>query len=227
MRVLDVGCGHGDVTLIAAGLVGPSGQVLGIDRDARAVEAARHRAREAGIDTVTVEARDIDAPPVGPFDAIVGRRVLMYQADPARSLRRLAGSLRPGGIVAFHEHAAIDPLSSADLPLHRLAQGWLRETVRREGGHVMIGLDLHGVMTRAGLFVEHVLAETSVQTPTQPYPLASIVQAVHARIVDAAVATAEEVGIETLQQRLDAERVASGAVYVADLMVGAWARKAD
>ena len=43
MRVLDLGCGMGDVSLLAADLVGPSGSVLGVDRDAAALDRARAR----------------------------------------------------------------------------------------------------------------------------------------------------------------------------------------
>ena len=48
MRVLDLGCGAGDVTLLAAERVGPSGLVVGIDRDARSHDAANERARRCG-----------------------------------------------------------------------------------------------------------------------------------------------------------------------------------
>lgn len=225
MRVLDVGCGTGDVALLAADLVGPGGQVLGIDRSGRMIEAARDRALAAGVANVTFKARDIDAPSAGPFDAIVGRRVLMYHPDPARAVRDLAASLRPGGIVAFHEHAAIGPVASGDLPLHRTVQAWLGETVRRESGNALMGLDLHRVLTHAGLLVEEVRAEAIVQTPTQPYPLGAIARAVLDRIVEQEVATADEVDIESLERRLDHERAASGATYVGDTMFGAWARK--
>src|SRR5882757_11549895 len=44
MRVLDVGCGPGDVSFLAARLVGPTGEVVGVDRAAAAVAAARGRA---------------------------------------------------------------------------------------------------------------------------------------------------------------------------------------
>ena len=36
-RVLDIGSGVGDVAMLAAGLVGPSGEVLGVERDARSI----------------------------------------------------------------------------------------------------------------------------------------------------------------------------------------------
>src|SRR5262245_17165364 len=44
MRVLDIGCGIGDVSLLAADLVGPSGAVLGVDRSAESVAIAERRA---------------------------------------------------------------------------------------------------------------------------------------------------------------------------------------
>ena len=48
MRVLDIGCGAGDVSMLLADAVGPSGLVVAIDREARAVETARSRAEVAG-----------------------------------------------------------------------------------------------------------------------------------------------------------------------------------
>ena len=47
-RVLDIGSGVGDVALLAARLVGPSGKVVGIERDPRSLARARARAAEAG-----------------------------------------------------------------------------------------------------------------------------------------------------------------------------------
>ena len=52
MRVLEVGCGVGDVSLLAARIVGPGGSVLGVDRAADSIETARGRAREAGLENV-------------------------------------------------------------------------------------------------------------------------------------------------------------------------------
>src|SRR5215471_5878887 len=49
MRVLDVGCGSGDVALLAADLVGPRGEVIGADRSAAAVDRATARAQASDI----------------------------------------------------------------------------------------------------------------------------------------------------------------------------------
>ena len=105
MKVLDIGSGAGDVALLAAGLVGPEGSVVGVDLNPSVLEVARERASRAGLANVTtfVEA-DAGSPELGQdFDAVVGRFVLQHLPDPAATLRVLSGRVRPGGIIAFLE----------------------------------------------------------------------------------------------------------------------------
>jgi ubiquinone/menaquinone biosynthesis C-methylase UbiE len=99
MRVLDIGCGRGDVAFMAARLVGEHGQVVGVDREPGALAVARARALELELSRVAFVEGDFAAVPPehGPFDAAVGRRVLMYQPDPVGSVRALARALRPPG----------------------------------------------------------------------------------------------------------------------------------
>ncbi|TIN33574.1 MAG: methyltransferase domain-containing protein, partial [Mesorhizobium sp.] len=80
MRVLDIGCGVGDVSLLAGRLVGPSGRVLGVDRSAGAVDIAGRRATESGQCYWTRFATgELDTfSPDETFDAVIGRLVLMY-----------------------------------------------------------------------------------------------------------------------------------------------------
>src|SRR5215510_7804091 len=90
MHVLDVGCGPGDVSFLAAKLVGPSGRVLGIDRSEDAVRKASARAAEHGLGWCRFAVADVETFATDErFDAIVGRLVLMYLKDPARTLRSL------------------------------------------------------------------------------------------------------------------------------------------
>lgn len=227
MRVLDIGCGSGDVALIAADLVGPTGAVVGVDRDSGAIAAARDRARLDGMGHAAFEVADLARlPDLGMFDAIVGRRVLMYQADPVAALRGLQPFLRSGGLVVLQEHdTTMTPASVRDMPLHATAQGWMKRTIEREGADIHMGFNLHHVLAAAGMLVCRVIAEAIVQTPTQKYPVGAIIRAMLPRIVGLGVATEEEIDIETLDSRLDAERMATGATYVGDVMFGAWARK--
>jgi SAM-dependent methyltransferase len=117
MRVLDIGCGAGDVSLLLAEAVGPSGLVVAIDREARAIETARFRAETAGHRNIeTIVATDDAIPPDKPFDAAVGRYVLLHQRDPVAMIKRAASAVRSGGIVAFHEIANYQPNKFQALP---------------------------------------------------------------------------------------------------------------
>jgi ubiquinone/menaquinone biosynthesis C-methylase UbiE len=104
MRVLDLGCGAGDVSMLAAELVGPSGSVMGIDHNSQVIALASSRAQAAGLRQITFRdvaieqfvSRDL-------FDSVVCRFVLIHQADPVKFLRRAASLVRPGGTIALHE----------------------------------------------------------------------------------------------------------------------------
>ena len=104
MCVLDVGSSAGDVALLAGELVGPGGRVLGSDVNGAALAVARERALAAGLSWVTFADGDcVELSRQREFDAVVGRLVLIYQPDPAATLRELSKYLRPGGIIAFQE----------------------------------------------------------------------------------------------------------------------------
>ena len=98
MRVLDVGSGAGDVSFLAAELVGDDGSVTGVDRSAEAVATARAAAVARALTDVSFVLSDLDALTVAqPFDAIIGRYVLEWLPHPAR---RLSG-LRQSGEAAW------------------------------------------------------------------------------------------------------------------------------
>jgi 2-polyprenyl-3-methyl-5-hydroxy-6-metoxy-1,4-benzoquinol methylase len=123
MRVLDLGSGAGDVAMLVAEAVGPSGRVLGVDAAPRAVEMSRRRAEEAGLRNVEfVVGHDEQISNHGLFDAAIGRCVLIHQPDPAATVRRTAAAVRPGGIVAFMEPAThVSGHSMPEVPLVRAA----------------------------------------------------------------------------------------------------------
>ena len=94
MRVLDIGCGAGDVSMLLAEAVGPSGLVVAIDREARAVETTRSRAEIAGHCNIeALVATDDDIPVSRPFDAALSRYVLPHQRDPVAMIRRAASAV--------------------------------------------------------------------------------------------------------------------------------------
>jgi SAM-dependent methyltransferase len=104
MRVLDIGCGAGDVSLLLAERVGPTGTVVGIDIAEKALTLARRRAEEHGFENVSFHlAADPDRTDVELFDFVIGRYVVLHQKDPVEFIRAAAARLRPGGVLAFHE----------------------------------------------------------------------------------------------------------------------------
>ena len=82
----------------------PGRKVVAVDREQRAVDVARNRVEDEGYRQIeSVLATEEALPEDDPFDAAVGRYVLVHQPDPAAMVRRAAGSVRSGAIVAFHE----------------------------------------------------------------------------------------------------------------------------
>lgn len=103
MRVLDIGSGAGDIAFLAAELVGRSGEVIGTDTAAAAVTAAMRSARERGLSHVSFRKGDPSEMQFDrSFDAVIGRYVLLFQADQVAMVRNLARHVRTGGSVVFH-----------------------------------------------------------------------------------------------------------------------------
>ena len=154
MKVLDIGSGAGDVSLILAELVGPEGKVIGVDGNEKILETARVRVKEAGfanVEFLAGDARMLEL--AGDFDALVGRLVLMYMADPAAALKHLIQRLHPGGIVAFEEvdFTLYRSSSRPDTPLMNKLVEWLLAVFERSGAHVAMGSDLYRTFVEAGL----------------------------------------------------------------------------
>jgi SAM-dependent methyltransferase len=220
MRVLDVGCGNGDLSRFVAGLVGADGQVVGIDRSDPALAMARGVERAAGAASIDYHVVDLAAPlpDLGHFDAIVGRRVLMYLPDAAVTLVRLTGLARPGAMIAFQEHArSALPAGLGALPIHRQLYDLAWDTVAAEGGDVGLGLRLSPMMAAAGLSIAEARSEAILLQPEAPSFLPTLMQAMLPRMVEHGVTTEADLDIATLPDRLLQEQRASGGTIVWDL----------
>lgn len=228
MRVLDIGCGTGDVSFLAARIVGPQGSVLGIDISQAAVDAASQRAASAGLGYVRFIAADAATLRLDEtFDALVGQRVLMYMADPAVVVRRLAQLLRPGGIVAFHEFDLLAPTSEPHCELFAQAMQRVQQAFLRGGIDIRTGLRFPRIFREAGLPAP----QLSMAAPVQYGPdaeiyaqVAGVTRALLPLMERTGVATAAEVDIDTLADRLRTEAVENDATLVGPALVGAWTR---
>lgn len=94
-RVLDLGSGVGDVSMLLARIVGPSGEVVGIERDPVSIERASVRVADAGLRNVRFVQSDVNQIVCDTlFDGAVGRFILMFLPDPKSVLRSLPLSRR-------------------------------------------------------------------------------------------------------------------------------------
>ena len=228
MRVLDVGSGAGDVSFLVAQLVGRDGSVHGIDKSPEAVTLARERATQAGLNHVSFEVADAQTYRADrSFDAIVGRLVLAYQAEPARVLAQLTRSLCRGGLVAFVEFEVSSAKSVPALPLFSRCVGWLTETFHRVGVQVDMGTRLYATFRQAGLPSPSMFLLSRVEggedTATYEH-LVKTLGTLLPTMEQLGVASAAQVQIDTLLARLVAEAQAADAVVLPPAAVGAWAR---
>ncbi len=152
-RVLDLGSGVGDVSMLVARMVGPSGEVVGIERDAASVARANARVAEAGLRNVRFTQADVnEIPSDQPFDAAVGRFILMFLPDPVATLGSLFKLVRPGGVLAFQEPSWIPFLAlGARLPLWSKVLSSIHETFLRSGVNPEMGLALYRIFQEIGL----------------------------------------------------------------------------
>jgi len=120
-RVLDVGCGAGEQTVMAAKRVGPAGHVLACDIAAPMVAATERAAAAEGLRHVTTRVSSAEAlvPSDPPFDAAISRLVLMLIPDPVAAARGVLGMLRPGGVFAsiVHGDKARNPLNTLSMSI--------------------------------------------------------------------------------------------------------------
>jgi len=231
MSVLDLGCGPGDVSFLAAKFVGTSGKVVGIDKSQECIEVARERASMANLENVTFIRRDLaEMDLTSSFDAVVGRAVLMYVPDPVETLRQASGRVRPGGIIAFQEVDELGIRSFPESPLFESGVRWIIEAFKCSNIELQMGLRLHRVFVGAGLPAPRMTMSARVEAGPESFAyeyLAQSVRSVLPAIEKFGIASPDEVQIETLARRLRDEVTATGAVMVLPPLVAAWTRIAE
>jgi 2-polyprenyl-3-methyl-5-hydroxy-6-metoxy-1,4-benzoquinol methylase len=231
MRVIEIGCGGGEVTQLLAELVGPSGFVVALDRDQSALASARERLREKGINHVQFVSADVagqftnlETFAYESFDVLAGRRVLMYLPSPPDTLRRLARWVRSDGLVVFEEtDSTMIPGRISAMPAHDQATEWCKKMLLAEGANIAMGFWLPTTFTQAGLEVKRIRAEAVIQGQGTQYPLSALLRLVQTRIITAGIATAAE--IDTLVHRLNEESHNPLSVYISEMSFCAWAAK--
>ena len=229
MRVLDVGCGSGDVAFLAANLVGLSGEVVGVDRERKAVDWAKARTHSQGMTNVKfVKGDPAEMEFDRGFDAIVGRLVLMYYPDPIDALRKLTRHVRPEGLIVLQELDITNARSVPVAPVFERSMAWISQTLRATGARLQLGMDLYQVFLAAGLPGPSMRIDALIgggpECPAYEI-VAELVQSLLPAMEKLKIASAAEVGIPTLAQRMRDEVVALRGVVRSAGFIGAWSRK--
>jgi hypothetical protein len=227
-RVLDLGSGVGDVAMLVARLVGPSGEVVGIERDTRSITRAKARVAEAGLHNVSFTQSDVSQiASTELFDAAVGRFILMFVPDPVAVLRSLSQLVRPGGVLAFQESSWAPTFAiSTHLPLWSTAASLMCETFKRSGADPEIGLSLYRIFQEAGLPAPAVQMEVPLGDDSDFIRwMHDVICSLRPQIQQLNLSLKNLGDFDTLLERLQAEVAVSNGVASWMAVVGAWCRK--
>jgi ubiquinone/menaquinone biosynthesis C-methylase UbiE len=227
-RVVDLGSGLGDVSMVAARVVGPSGEVVGLERDAKSIARARARVSAAGFSNVRFTQADLnDVPGDEPFDAAVGRFILMFLPDPLSVLRSVGRLVVPGGVVAFQEVSWIPFLAiSARLPLWSRALAAIHETLLRSGANPEMGFDLYRLFQDVGFSAPRMHLDIPLGSDASfTSIIADVLRSVRPLADRHRVPLGELGTLDTLPERIQAEIAAANTVVGIVPIVSAWARR--
>lgn len=230
MQVLELGSGVGDVSLLLAELVGPSGRVVGVELAANAAETAHARVRAAGwrnVEFVTGDILAVDLPE--DLDAAVGRFILMWLPDPLEVLRRVSGLLHSGGVLAFQDNdfsfsftvtpalAIMDQLARLLNPIQEIPGG----------PDFHMGMRMPRLYREIGMPPPQLTFDAPVGTGanwTGYEYIAETVEMLVPRMKESGIQL-DGVELANLADQLRREAVAKEAVIVLPAIIGAWSHK--
>jgi SAM-dependent methyltransferase len=169
---LDIGCGPGAVMQLMGELAGPSGQVTGLDRDAKAGREAIERLQATGTSRYSFVEGDmetIDEIAGAPFDLTFARLALLFARDPVAVLRKMYRWTKPGGYVAVQDiyirTTNLHPKPPAFSELVRV----IVETQERSGVDTEFGFKLPSLFVEAGIGVPDGTDTNLPMTSLEPF----------------------------------------------------------
>jgi SAM-dependent methyltransferase len=155
-RILDVGCGPGYATVDLADLVGPTGEIVSIDRSERFLAVVRETAkdRKLPVTTLSLDLSETGVPSLEADGAWV-RWVFAFVPRPQELLRSIHAALKPGGRLVVYEYFDYRTwrLSPRDADFEGFVDA-VMQSWRAEGGEPDVGLDLPRWMRELGFTVE-------------------------------------------------------------------------
>jgi SAM-dependent methyltransferase len=155
-RVIDIGAGPGYATVDLAEIVGPTGEVVALERSNKFVSAMKERVRVRGLTNVKAHELDLmnDDLPLGPFDFSWCRWVLSFVAEPGVVVKKIAEAIKKGGVAIFHEYGHYETWRYFPrLPSHEKFREHVVATWRESGGEPDSALALPALLADNGLVI--------------------------------------------------------------------------
>ena len=151
LRVLDVGCGPGTISVGMAKAVAP-GQVDGVDMAESQIEVARSVAKASGVDNAVFHVGDALYLPFedGTFDVVHSHSVLMYIPDTAAALAEMKRVLKPGGIIGCRDMICGSCFTEPDFGVIRKSWDMFEDLLTADDGHPQMGKELKSHFVEAG-----------------------------------------------------------------------------
>jgi len=228
MKVLDIGCGVGDVSLLAARLVGRYGSVTSVDIDPAALETLEARASAEGMKNIEcIQANIHGWKPGRRFDAVVGRHILIHSKDPLAVLRDCAALLHERGLAAFHEydfsvvHRGWPPTPLRDRLMEVFDLFFARASCSN------IGSRLWTLLMEAGFERPDCRAEYPISGGSDSVYyewLTESFRSIHPRAIAQGIIADGEFDFVTIEKRMREEATAGNSCIPAPAMVAAFAR---
>jgi SAM-dependent methyltransferase len=155
-RVIDVGAGPGYATVDLAEIVGPTGEVLAVERSARFLEVNKRACTARGLSQVQFREADLIEQSLGAlnFDYAWCRWVASFVLSPEKLINNIAGALRPGGLAIFHEYSHYETFRF--MPRREAIEEFSEEVMkswRASGGDPNVAVQFPSFFRAAGLEV--------------------------------------------------------------------------
>jgi SAM-dependent methyltransferase len=217
--------------MLVAELVGSTGEVVGVERDANALTKARSRVAEAQLRNVSFVEADVGQVASSklrskPFDAVVGRLILEYVSDPAAVLRSLSNLVLSGGVIVFQDCYWAPLLQlTARLPLWARCASLIYRAFERSGANINMEHLLYRAFLDAGLPTPKMVIEIPMDdSPDLRRWVYDIFCTLYPQMHEQDLSTSEVGDLESLLSRLDAEldRTKSFAGCIG--LIGAWSQ---
>jgi SAM-dependent methyltransferase len=229
MRIMDLGCGNGNVSFLLSGYVGPDGIVVGVDANETAIKDAIGKSVEDGISNTNFFVEDITKGfknEYSDFDAIIVRRVLMYLQNPVETITKATKCLKPNGVFLVQENdLSLTPIGFHSMPLHEKIIKLITRTLESENVNFKMGFDLNAVLANSGLKIEKIWAEAVLSTQNQHTTWAFLADVMKDRMLKhSIISNVAELELDTLSDRLYAERMKNTNTFISDMVFCAIAR---